>query len=141
MAKSSQWYRCLPRNWIERDQSVEVIFSHARNRGLNANKIHEISGVASGTVTNWFDGKTRRPQNATLCAVTTAMGIVRRDRLDRDGTLIVDYAEARAIDYEREREKQANHILKNGTPKQKQAMKIRLQSKRGKRKSPTNGAS
>jgi hypothetical protein len=126
MAPRSFTYRPLQgKNWIDRDPSIEALLSHARNKHLGYQKLHEISGVAAGTFKNWDLGKTRTPHNITLCAAATALGIVRADRLDRDGNLIVDYREARVIDVEIEREKQARWILRHGTAKQKQQIKRR----------------
>lgn len=35
------------------------------------------SGVSAGTLTNWFGGKTKRPQSASVEAVGRAMGVMR----------------------------------------------------------------
>lgn len=37
-------------------------------------EIHEKSGVSVGTLHNWWNRKTRRPQHATIMAVARAMG-------------------------------------------------------------------
>src|SRR5215467_7609013 len=120
MAPRTFSYRPLQgKNWINRDPSIEALLSHARNKHLSYQQLHNISGVAEGTFKNWDEGKTRTPHNITLCAAATALGVVRADRLDREGHLIVDYREARVIDYEIEREKQTAWITKHGTAKQK----------------------
>ncbi len=37
-------------------------------------KVSTASGVSHGTLANWFDGPTRRPQFATVAAVARSMG-------------------------------------------------------------------
>lgn len=121
MARSPKIHVYRTFNWIDRDPVVEEIFSICRNEHLNNNRVHEISGVASQTLNNWFGGKTRKPQHTTVCAVTSALGYVRADSLDRDGNLRIGYKKARDLDYRAEIEKQGSFLLKHGTVKQQRA--------------------
>lgn len=118
-------------NWLDRDKSVDALYSHIRNEHLSNHRVHEISGVASQTLKNWFDGKTRKPQNMTLLAVSSALGLVRADYFDRSGNVQVDFKKARELDYEKEIEKQADFLLKHGTTKQKAAVKKKRTKKNG----------
>lgn len=49
-------------------------------------KLNKMSGVSTGTLGNWFGGKTRRPQFATLNAVARSLGydltLLKRNRMD-----------------------------------------------------------
>ena len=104
--------------WIDKDPTIDAIRSAVQAEKLNPNQVKDLSGVAAGTVNNWFNGGTRRPQNATLTAVSSAIGYVRHDRLNRDGTVEVAYEKARDLNWRDEIEKQADWLLKHG-PKRK----------------------
>jgi hypothetical protein len=91
---------------------------------LKNNHVHQISGVAAQTIDGWLDGATRRPQNATVCQVTAALGYVRRDELKTDGSVVVGFIKAKDYDYKKEIEKQADFFLKtHGPPKKRKAKK------------------
>jgi hypothetical protein len=36
--------------------------------------VHQLSGGATATINNWFNGETKSPQNRTIMAVVTALG-------------------------------------------------------------------
>ena len=42
--------------------------------GMSMKKLHEISNVSNSTMSNWFKGKTKRPQFCTVSAVARAAG-------------------------------------------------------------------
>lgn len=117
MVRISVNYRTL--RWGDRDQSVDAVQTVLEDEHLNAHRAHEISGVSASTITNWMTGKTRRPQNITLAALTSALGYVRRDDFDREGKLVMGYRKARDLDYGKEREKQADFLIKEGRRKKK----------------------
>lgn len=100
--------------FIDKDPIIDAVRTVCEDEHLNNNRVHEISGVASGTLNNWFGGVTRKPQNSTVTAVTAALGYVRRDVLNKDGTVSVAFAKARELDWESEIEKQADWLLKHG---------------------------
>lgn len=52
-------------------KKVQGVFDEA---GLARNAVQRESGVASTTMGNWFAGKTKRPQFATLNAVLMSLG-------------------------------------------------------------------
>jgi hypothetical protein len=91
--------------------------------------VHEISGVATATLDNWFEGTTRKPQNATVCQVTGALGYARQDDIDRFGRVIVGFRKVREIDRAHEIEKQTEFFLKHHPSARKPK----------KRKKPPNG--
>lgn len=111
--------------WIDKDPIIDAVRTVCQDAGLKEHAVHQISGVASATLKNWFDGETRKPQNATLTAVTSALGYVRHDRLNRDGSVAVAYEKARDLDWKKEIEKQADFLLEQGKkkPKKKAAKK------------------
>jgi hypothetical protein len=76
-----------------------------------------ITGIAVGTLDNWFNGSTRRPQNATVSQVAAALGYVRRDEFKANGEVAVGFVKARDYDYAKEIEKQADWLLKQGKKK------------------------
>lgn len=109
--------------FIDKDPIIDAVRTVVQDEHLNNNRVHDISGVAAGTLTNWFEGGTRRPQNSTVTAVTAALGYVRRDVLNKDGTVAVAFAKARDLDWQDEIEKQANWLLKHGKKKPKRKKK------------------
>lgn len=115
--------------FIDKDPIIDAVKTVVQDEHLNNNRVHEISGVASTTLTNWFEGGTRRPQNSTVSAVTAALGYVRRDRLDKNGSLVVGFAKARDLDWHDEIEKQADWMLKQGKKKSQRKRKAKPNGK------------
>ncbi len=109
--------------WIDKDPVIDAVRTVVQDEKLKSGAVHEISGVATATLDNWFNGHTRKPQNVTVTAVTSALGYVRHDRLNPDGTVAVSFEKARDLNWDREIEKQANFVLKNGTAKQRKVAK------------------
>lgn len=106
--------------WLDKDPIIDAVRTTVKDEKLSNYEVHQISGVATATLDNWFAGNTRKPQNATVTAVTSALGYVRRDSLNKDGTITVGYAKSRQLDWQDEIEKQANWMLKQGRkPKKK----------------------
>ena len=58
----------------DKDPCIDIIRTVVEDSGKSYVKIHESSGVSVGTLSNWFGGKTRRPQFATVNAVALALG-------------------------------------------------------------------
>lgn len=112
--------------WIDKDSVIDAVRTVVQDERLKNSQVHAISGVAAATLDSWFSGGTRKPQNATLTAVTSALGYVRRDRMNADGTVTPAYEKARALDWDKEITKQANFVLKHGTTKQKKQAKKKL---------------
>ncbi len=125
---------------VRRRGSVEFHYSHVpfpngrdptleaaegvvkRKLRLNDHRAHEISGVSASTFKNWFSGKTRRPQNATLTQAMASFGYVRNDELRSDGVVEVGWREARVLDFDKEIVRQQrwyeqHHTSKNGHKK------------------------
>jgi transcriptional regulator with XRE-family HTH domain len=61
-------------NFVDKDPVIDRIRTIIHDEGLSYSEIHTISGVASATLHNWFEGGTRRPQYATIAAVTSSLG-------------------------------------------------------------------
>lgn len=114
-------YRCY--NFVDKDPAIDAARSMFRDEGLSEYEGAQITGCAAQTYKGWFRGGTRRPNNATLTQTAAALGYVRRDELTRDGHVRVGYVKARELDYQKEREKQADWILKQRGPKKKRAAK------------------
>jgi hypothetical protein len=112
------FYRVF-KSTVEQDPTVDAIRGVIQQERLKINMIHQITGVASATVTNWLNRKTIKPQNATLMAVSGGLGYVRHDRISRDGTIEVNFEKVREYDYKKEIEKQADFLLNNPKPNKK----------------------
>lgn len=61
-------------NFVDKDPLIDEIRTIYEDSGANYDYIHETSGVATSTLTNWFNGQTRRPQAATVNAVLRCLG-------------------------------------------------------------------
>ena len=57
------------------DPAIAEVKSFVGNHKLG--QIEKDGGPASSTMSNWFNGKTKRPQNATLEAAGRALGMKR----------------------------------------------------------------
>jgi hypothetical protein len=62
--------------FIEKDPVIDKMRTLVQDEGLykDLNAVHEISGVSTTTLYNWFHGETRRPQHSTIAAVLTSLG-------------------------------------------------------------------
>jgi hypothetical protein len=117
--------------WQDKDPIIDAVRTVVRDEKLKNNMVHQISGVATATLDNWFSGSTRKPQNTTVCAVTSALGYVRSDDIDRNGRLVVGFRKARDLDYRKEIEKQADWLIKQHGPKKKRPRRRKKKSANG----------
>lgn len=101
--------------WIDKDPIIDAVRTVCQDERLKSGKVHQISGVATATLDNWFNGTTRKPQNSTVTAVTSSLGYVRHDRLKDDGTVEVAFEKSRDLNYQKEIEKQADWIIKHAS--------------------------
>jgi hypothetical protein len=112
--------------FIDKDPILDAARTMVRtDEKLSNGRAEAITGVSSGTFEGWFDGGTRRPQNATITQAAAALGYVRRDELKSDGQVIVGFIKAHntKLDHEKEIEKQANWLLKQGLKKKRPTRK------------------
>jgi DNA-binding phage protein len=61
-------------SFIDKDPIIDEIRTVYQESGVNYQWLHENAGVSTTTLTNWFSGKTKKPQAATINAVLRAMG-------------------------------------------------------------------
>lgn len=90
--------------------------------------LHEISGVSQSTLHNWFKGATKRPQYATIAAVSSSLGYE------------TTFVRARQVDVEAERkaasrwakyqEEKQERLAKRGSKLLKGSKEARAMSKR-----------
>lgn len=85
-------------NFVDKDPVIDRIRTIVKDEGLSYREIGVISGVSSTTLTNWFDGETRRPQYATVAAVTGSLGYKQ------------EFVKAKEINFEREMAKARREI-------------------------------
>lgn len=74
MAKKRGFLQYKSYSFIEKDPVIDALRTAVSQHGFTYPELHEKSGVAYTTIHNWFHGKTRRPQFATVAAVARAMG-------------------------------------------------------------------
>lgn len=110
--------------WIDKDPIIDAVRTVVRSDlKMKNSMVHAISGVATATLDNWFDGGTRRPQNSTITQVTAALGYARHDELRPDGTVVVGFRRVTSLDWKKETAKQADWMLKHAQPKKKRTRK------------------
>lgn len=61
-------------NFRDKDPIIYEIRDAINEAGVSYLFIEQKSGVTTTTLYNWFNGKTRRPQHATVKAVLRAIG-------------------------------------------------------------------
>jgi transcriptional regulator with XRE-family HTH domain len=61
-------------NFVDKDPVVDLLRTIIKETGMSYKEIADKSGVSQGTLMRWFYGDVRRPQHATIMAVTRAMG-------------------------------------------------------------------
>lgn len=61
-------------NFVDKDPIIDEIRTIYEQSGANYTWIHEHSNVSTGTLTNWFNGTTKKPQAATINAVLRSLG-------------------------------------------------------------------
>ena len=59
--------------FVDKDPIIDKIRTVVEDSNESYNAIHAASGVSTTTLYNWFHGKTRRPQFATVNAVALAL--------------------------------------------------------------------
>lgn len=58
----------------DKDPIIDHLRTAIKDDGRRRSEIADGSGVSANTLTNWFEGTTRRPQFATVAAVARCMG-------------------------------------------------------------------
>jgi hypothetical protein len=61
-------------SFIDKDPIIDEIRTKIQDSGATYKWISEGSGVNVATISNWLDGKTRKPQAATINAVLRSIG-------------------------------------------------------------------
>ena len=61
-------------SFLEKDPIIDEVRSVFQDAGVTKQWVADESGVTANTLHAWFDGKTRRPQAATINAVLRALG-------------------------------------------------------------------
>lgn len=62
-------------NFVDKDPIIDVIHTSIQDSGKSYKELEADSGVAAGTMSNWINGKTRRPFFATAAAVLRACDV------------------------------------------------------------------
>jgi transcriptional regulator with XRE-family HTH domain len=80
-------------NFVDKDPIIDELRTIDQKEGLTYRQVHYLSGISESTMRNWFEGKTKRPQNASIEAFVRALGYKRV------------LQKAREVNYEKEIEK------------------------------------
>lgn len=58
----------------DHDPVIDIIRTAMEDKAITLADLHKTSDVSASTLTNWFSGKTKRPQHATIKTVVRALG-------------------------------------------------------------------
>ena len=58
----------------DKDPVIDHLRTAVKDDGRKRSQLAQDSGVSAATLSNWFEGTTRRPQFATVAAVARACG-------------------------------------------------------------------
>jgi len=61
-------------NFRDKDPVIDRVRTILQDQGVTYQYVENKSGVTDTTLRNWFQGKTRRPQHATVAAVLGCLG-------------------------------------------------------------------
>lgn len=61
--------------FVDKDPVIDLARTAVADSKKSLQKIHEGSNVSTTTLYNWFHGKTRRPQFATVASVLLECGV------------------------------------------------------------------
>ena len=61
-------------SFVDKDPIIDEVRTVFQDAGVTKQWIEENSGVTAQTLHHWFEGKTRKPQAATINAVLRALG-------------------------------------------------------------------
>jgi len=115
----------------DKDPICYALRTMRQDERLNNSQVATLAGVSPGTFHNICDGDTRRPQNATTTAISSALGYVRHDRLNKDGTVTVAFEKAREYDWRTQIERAADWMLKNDEATKRRKAKAKKKKPNG----------
>lgn len=74
-------------NFVDKDPAIDFARTAIEDCGMSYQEISDAGGVSTSTLYNWFHGKTRRPQFATMAETLMTCGVTHVDlrRLARNG--------------------------------------------------------
>lgn len=85
-------------SFVDKDPVIFKVKTLLEKEHVSYNDVHIMSSVSAGTLRNWFEGETRRPQYATIAAVVSSLGYTQK------------FVRARNVNFEREVEKARTEI-------------------------------
>jgi hypothetical protein len=108
-------------NMVDKNPVIDKVRTLVQDEGLikNLKAVHEISGVSTSTLDNWFNGTTRSPQHATIAAVITSLGYQE------------EFVKTKEIDVDKERKAGLAWLEKRAEEKEKSAPSKRKKAANG----------
>jgi hypothetical protein len=94
-------------NYVDKNPVIDKVRTLVNDEGLirKLKIVHEISGVATATLDNWFNGTTRNPQHGTIAAVITSLGY--KEEFVKDHDLDIEAERKTAAAWLEKQEKKA----------------------------------
>ena len=98
MAKKARGALRLYKTYVfkDKDPVIDRIRTIVQSEKLSYRDVFLLSGVSQTTIHNWFEGETKRPQYATIAAVTSSMGYKQEFVKSKDVNFAREIEKARA---------------------------------------------
>ena len=108
-------------SYIDKNPVIDKVRTLIQDEGLikKLKVVHEISGVSTSTLDNWFNGATRSPQHSTIAAVITSLGYQE------------EFVKTKDIDIEKEREAGQAWLEQQEKKRERQKAKTNGHAKKG----------
>ena len=108
--------------FIDKDPVIDEIRTLVQDEGLmkKLTIVHQLSGVSTSTLENWFNGDTKSPQNRTIMAVTSSLGYKRTWEKDHKIDLDKELRAAKLWAEKQERAREEAHRRVKKSPRRQQ---------------------
>jgi len=74
MAKKRGFIKYKSYLFVDKDPVIDALRTEVSAQKVRYKQLSAASGVSSTAISNWFHGRTKRPQFCTVMAVTRALG-------------------------------------------------------------------
>jgi hypothetical protein len=94
-------------SYVDKNPVIDKVRTLIQDEGLikKLGIVHEISGVSTSTLDNWFNGTTRSPQHATIAAVVTSLGY--QEKFVKEKNIDIEAERTAAAEWQEKQEAKA----------------------------------
>ena len=76
-------------SFVDKDPVIDIVRTIIEDADMSYDEVSGESDVSTTTLRGWFDGKTKRPQYATVAAVLGGLGFVLKVHKQGEDTKVV----------------------------------------------------